>query len=173
MSENNFPSRNIESKIYLIRGLKVMLDSDLANLYGVDTKVLNQSVRRNINRFPADFMVQLSKNEWTNLKSQFVTSSFKHGGKRKLPLVFTEFGVAMLSSVLKSERAIQVNITIMRAFGKLREILVSNGELAKKLSELEAKYDRQFKVVFDAIRALMTNPAVVRKRIIGLGNKHD
>ncbi|MBI2606607.1 MAG: ORF6N domain-containing protein [Deltaproteobacteria bacterium] len=169
MGEVNLPIESIESKIHVVRGIRVMLDSDLALLYGVDTKILNQTVRRNIERFPADFMFQLSENEWENLKSQIVTSSLGHGGRRKLPLVFSEYGVAMLSSVLKSEQAIQVNIAIMRIFGKLRRILASNVELAKKLAELESKYDRQFKVVFDAIRELVASPPIPRKRIVGLG----
>jgi len=160
----------IESKIYLIRGLKVLLDSDLAFLYGVDTRVLNQAVRRNLERFPADFMFQLSEIEWSFLKSQFVTSKTGRGGKQKLPFVFTEYGVAMLSSVLKSERAIQVNISIMRTFGRLREILESNKELAKRLSELESRSDDQFKEVFQAIRELMSERSIPRKRIVGLGN---
>jgi hypothetical protein len=160
----------IESKIYLIRGLKVLLDSDLAFLYGVDTRVLNQAVRRNLERFPADFMFQLSEIEWSFLKSQFVTSKTGRGGKQKMPFVFTEYGVAMLSSVLKSERAIQVNISIMRTFGRLREILESNKELAKRLSELESRSDDQFKEVFQAIRELMSERSIPRKRIVGLGN---
>ena len=164
---------NIESKIYMVRGHKVLLDSDLAVLYGVETKVLNQAVRRNIERFPDDFMFQLLESEWDFLKSQFVTSNITRGGKQKLPLVFTEYGVAMLSSVLKSDRAIQVNISIMRAFGKFREVLESNKEFAKRLSELEGRYDVQFREVFRAIRELMSERAVPRKRIVGLGEKDD
>ena len=133
----------VEAKIFLIRGHKVMLDSDLALLYGVQTKVLNQAVRRNVERFPSDFMFQLTEIEWDFLKSQFVTSNDGRGGKRKLPLVFTEFGVAMLSSVLNSDQAIQMNITIMRTFGRLRVVLESNTELANKMSILEKKYDGQ------------------------------
>lgn len=159
----------IESKIYLIRGQKVLLDSDLALLYGVDTRVLNQAVRRNVERFPADFMFQLSDIEWNFLKSQFVTSKGGPGGKRKLPLVFTEYGVAMLSSVLKSDRAILVNISIMRAFGKLREILESNRGFAKRLDDLEARYDQKFADVFRAIRELMSERSVPPRRIVGLG----
>jgi hypothetical protein len=173
MSEDYLPAERIESKIYLIPGHKVMLDRDLAQLYGVHTKVLNQAVRRNLSRFPADFMFQLSEIEDKLLKSQFVTSNLRRGGIRKLPFAFTEYGVAMLSSVLRSEQAIQVNITIMRTFGKLREILASNRELAKKLSQLESKYDHQFKAVFEAIREIMSQHAVPRKRIIGLNNPHD
>jgi hypothetical protein len=165
------PLNDVETKIYLIRGHKVMIDADLASLYGVVTKALNQSVRRNIERFPDDFMFQLTEIEAENLRSQFVTSSLDYGGRRYLPLVFTEYGVAMLSSVLKSKQAIQVNIAIMRAFGRFRQLFESNKEVAGKISELENKYDRQFKVVFDAIRELMSNHAVPRKRVIGLSRE--
>ena len=168
MREDYLLTENIKSKIYLIRGHKVLLDRDLALLYGVDTKVLNQAVRRNIHRFPDDFMFQLTEIEDKLLKSQFVTSNIGRGGRRKLPLVFTEYGVAMLSSVLKSEQAIQVNIEIMRTFGRLREFLNSNKEVARKLALLESKYDRQFKAVFDAIREIVSQHAVPRKRIVGL-----
>lgn len=160
----------IEKRIYLIRSQKVMLDSDLAMLYGVPTKVLVQAVKRNIKRFPVDFMFQLAKDEFlrcqkgvSNLRSQFVTSNY--GGRRYLPYAFTEQGVAMLSSVLNSERAIQVNIQIMRTFSKLRRILESHKDLARKIEELERKYDSQFKVVFDAIRELMKPPKKGMKRI--------
>ena len=150
----------IERRIYLIRGHKVMLDSDLAELYEVETKVLNQAVRRNAGRFPEDFMFELTAEETQNLRSQFVTSSSErgYGGRRYNPLVFTEHGVAMLSSVLRSDRAIQVNIAIVRAFVRLRELLATHADLARKLDALEQKYDRhdqQFKVVFDAIKELM------------------
>ena len=140
-----------------------MLDFDLAELYGVKTKVLNQSVTRNIERFPADFMFRLTRQEAANLKSQIVTSSW--GGLRYLPRAFTEQGVAMLSSVLRSKRAIMVNIEIMRAFAKLREIMASHAKLAKKLDDLEKKYDEQFKVVFQAIRQLMAQPAPGTRQI--------
>jgi hypothetical protein len=147
-----------------------MLDSGLAALYGVETKNLNKAVRRNINRFPDDFMFQLSEKEGENLRFQIGTSSLGkngsgYGGKRYLPLVFTEQGVAMLSSVLRSERAALVNIEIMRAFVKLREFLLTNRELAQKLTKLERKYDSQFKEVFEAIHALMTLPDPPLKRI--------
>jgi hypothetical protein len=132
-----------------------MLDSDLAELYGVTTKRLNEQVRRNLSRFPEDFMFQLTESETHLLRSQFATSKKGRGGRRYLPYAFTEQGVAMLSSVLNSERAIKVNIEIMRAFVRLRQILASNKELAKRLDELEKKYDVQFKIVFDAIRQLM------------------
>jgi len=142
------PSERIERSILLIRGHKVMLSTDLAELYGVEPRILVQAVKRNITRFPQDFMFQLSKEEFSNLKSQVVISSW--GGLRRAPpYAFTEQGVAMLSSVLRSKRAIQVNIEIMRAFVRLRQILASNKELAKRLDELEKKYDAQFKVVFD------------------------
>ncbi len=151
-------------RIYLIRGEKVMLASDLAELYGVRTSSLNQAVRRNRRRFPADFMFQLTTREWDRLKSHFVTS--KRGGvRRALPYAFTEQGVAMLSSVLTSDRAADVNIAIMRAFVRLREMLLTNAELARKLNELEQKYDAQFKIVFDAIRELTIPPEPPKRRI--------
>ncbi|MBI1921150.1 MAG: ORF6N domain-containing protein [Geobacter sp.] len=158
----------IKGKIYLIRGQKVLLDSDLAEMYEVDTKRLNEQVRRNIARFPSDFMLQLSSEEYVNLKSHFATSSSGHGGRRHLPNVFTEQGVAMLSSVLNSERAVQVNIAIMRAFVQMRELASSNREIARKLDELEKKYDkhdRQFMTVFDAIRSLMAPPEPKKRKI--------
>jgi len=148
------PTERIEQAILLIRGQKVMLDVDLAKLYGVTTFNLNKAVKRNLDRFPEDFMFQLNYQEVRNLIFQFGISSW--GGTRKLPRAFTEQGVAMLSSVLKSKRAVQVNIEIMRAFVKLRELLSSHKDLALKLAEMEKKYDSQFKVVFDAIRELMT-----------------
>ncbi len=157
------PVETIEQKILLIRGQKVMLDRDLAVLYGVATRDLNKAVNRNLTRFPNDFMVQLTRNEFENLKFHFGTSSW--GGTRKLPKAFTEQGVAMLSSVLNSERAVQVNIAIMRAFVKLREIIVSNKDLARKLNELEKKYDTQFRIVFDAIRELMKPPEPKHRKI--------
>jgi len=158
------PAVLIEQKIYLIRGLKVMLSTDLADLYGVEPKVLVQTLKRNQDRFPDDFMFQLTKEEFLNLKSQIVTSSWG-GLRRAMPYAFTEQGVAMLSGVLNSQRAVQVNIAIMRAFVKLREMISSNKELAKKLLELEKKYDMQFKVVFDAIRELMKHPEPKEKKI--------
>ena len=154
----------IERRIFLIRGHKVMLSIDLAELYNVEPKVLTQAVKRNIERFPSDFMFQLTNREFANLKSQFVTSSWG-GIRRAMPYAFTEQGVAMLSGILNSPRAIRVNIEIMRAFVRLRQMLVSNAELARKLHALEKKYDAQFKVVFDAIRELMTPPDKPRRRI--------
>lgn len=141
-----------------------MLDADLAELYGVETKMLVRAVKRNVDRFPSDFMIQLNKEEFENLRFHFGTSS-RWGGRRYLPYAFTEQGVAMLSSVLNSKRAVQVNIAIMRAFVKLREILATHKDLARKLNEMEEKYDAQFKVVFDAIRQLMIPPEPKRKKI--------
>ena len=159
------PSERIEKAIYLIRGEKVMLDRDLASLYGVETKVLNRAVKRNLRRFPLDFMFQLTAEEADLLRCQIGTSNKGRGGRRYLPYVFTEQGVAMLSSVLNSERSILVNIEIMPAFVKLRQLLASNAELSRQLAELESKYDKQFKVVFDAIRQLMATPVRGRKEI--------
>ena len=163
--ENLMPIERIENRIFLIRGQKVMLDRDLAGLYGVGTRDLNKAVRRNLERFPDDFMFQLTKEEIVNLmfqfgtsslKSQFVTSSW--GGHRKPPYVFTEQGVAMLSSVLKSDRAIQVNILIMRAFVKIKQALATHKEVSRKLNELEQRLDRndrQIIAIFDAIRKMV------------------
>ena len=159
------PVDRIEKAILLIRGQKVMLDVDLAALYGVETKMLVRAVKRNINRFPTDFMFQLSKEEFDNLRFHFGTSS-DWGGRRYPPYAFTEQGVAMLSSVLRSQRAIQVNIEIMRAFIRLRQMLASHVELARKLDALEKKYDAQFKQVFEAIRQLMA-PSEPKRRPIG------
>jgi len=157
---------SIEKAIYLIRGERVMLDYNLAALYQVTTKALNQAVGRNRERFPIDFMFQLTVMELDQLnRSQIVTSSQKHRNPKFGPHAFTEHGILMLSSVLHSDRAIQVNIEIMRAFVNLRRMLASNVELAGKLKELESKYDRQFKVVFDAIRRLMSPPPRARKPI--------
>lgn len=159
------PLERITESILWLRGQKVMLDADLADLYGVETKALLQAVKRNLARFPEDFAFQLDKQEFINLRSQFVTSSW--GGRRYPPYAFTEQGVAMLSSVLRSPQAIQVNIEIMRTFVRLRRLLASNAALARKLAALESKYDEQFKVVFDAIRELMKPPEPAKKRPIG------
>jgi uncharacterized protein YjcR len=164
MDKSLVPAERIEKSILLIRKQKIMLDSDLAALYGVETKALVQAVKRNLERFPKDFMFQLSREEFSILRSQFVTSS-DWGGRRYPPYAFTEQGVAMLSSVLRSPRAIQVNIEIMRAFIRLRQMLASNAELARKLDELEKKYDAQFKEVFEAIRQLMKPPEPKRRSI--------
>jgi len=150
-----------------------MLDSDLAQLYEVEVRTLNQAVRRNVERFPADFMFQLTDEEEKALRSRSVSSNTGRGRYSKYPpYAFTEQGVAMLSSVLRSERAVQVNIEIMRAFVRLREMLASNRELARRLDEMEQRYDKQFKAVFDAIRQLMA-PPVTGKRRLGFRTKDD
>jgi hypothetical protein len=154
----------IADAILRLRGENVMLDADLARLYGVATRVLVQSVKRNSGRFPSDFMFQLTAEEVANLRSQSVISS--HGGRRYAPYAFTEQGVAMLSSVLRSRQAIAVNIEIIRSFVELRRLLASNRDLARRLDELERRYDGQFRVVFDAIRQMMATPNT--KRRIGL-----
>ncbi len=158
------PAEVIEKKIYVLRNQKVMLSSDLAELYQVEPRALIQAVKRNIDRFPEDFMFQLEQEEFANLKSQIVISSWG-GLRRAAPYAFTEQGVAMLSSVLRSKRAVQVNIEIMRAFVRLRRMLTSHTELARKLEILEKKYDAQFRVVFDALRQLMAPTAPPRKQI--------
>jgi len=169
-STSLIPVERIEGSILLIRGQKVMLDRDLARLYGVETRVMNQAIRRNIDRFPEDFMFRLTREEIMRI-SQFVISSVHPGVKTlkfsKSVMAFTEHGVAMLSSVLNSPRAIQVNIQIMRTFAKLREIISQHKDLARRLDELEKKYDAQFKIVFDAIRQLMApaEPETPKKRI--------
>jgi len=156
---------NIETKILLIRGQKVMLSVHLAALYEVEPRALMQAVKRNIERFPEDFMFQLSTEEYANLKSQIVISSW--GGARTAPFAFTEQGVSMLSSVLRSNRAIEVNIAIMRTFVQLRQMLVSNAELSRKLVAMEKNYDIKFKAIFDAIHQLMTPADPKKKRQIG------
>ncbi len=162
----SLPVERIEKKILLVRDQKGLLDRDLAELYGVATIALRQQVKRNFNRFPEDFMFQLSVEESEAMVSQNVIPSRRSLGG-SLPYVFTQEGVAMLSSVLRSVRAVEVNIQIMRAFVKLREMLNTHRDLAKKLAELEQKYDRQFSVVFEAIRKLMEPPLVPKKRRIG------
>ncbi len=166
----------VERRIYSIRGYKVMLDSELAELYGVTTGRMNEQVRRNIDRFPDDFMFQLNDPEFKNLISQFATSSSRnYGGRRKLPLVFTEQGVAMLSSVLNSDRAVQVNIAIMRAFVNMRRLVATSDEISKKLTAIEKKlgdHDGHFKQVFAAIRA-MTAPEKQPKQIGYIHKKKD
>ena len=152
------PIERIEGAIYLIRGERVMLDRDLAVLYQVTTAALNQAVRRNRERFPNDFMFQLTRSEFAQLnRSQIVIGSQKHRDPRFRPYAFTEQGIATLSSVLRSQRAIQVNIETMCTFVELRKMLASNAELSRRLDDLESRYDRQFKIVFDAIRQLMTD----------------
>ena len=159
------PVERSERSILVIRGQRVMLDKDLAALYRVTTGTLNKAVTRNLERFPGDFMFQLTAEEFKDLKFHVGTSSWC--GTRKRPRAFTEQGVAMLSSVLRSKRAVQVNVEIMRAFVRLRQMLASNAELSRKFDALEKKYDAQFRVVFDAIRELMTPPAPKKKRPIG------
>lgn len=156
----------IEQRIYTIRGQRVMLSADLAALYDVEPRALVQAVKRNSERFPADFMFQLSADEFANLKSQIVIPSWG-GARRANPYAFTEQGVAMLSSVLRSKRAIEVNIAIMRAFVKLRGMLASHKELTQRLDEMEQRYDSQFKAVFQAIRQLMEPPPAPPRRRIG------
>ena len=162
------PKERIERSILLIHGEKVMLDFDLADLYGVETRTLLQAVKRHIERFPKDFMFILSKEEMENWRSQIVTSNpSARMGLRRPPYAFTEQGVAMLSSVLRSKQAVQVNVEIMRAFVRLRRLLSSHADLARKLLALEMKYDSQFKIVFDAIRELMSPKKVPPAREIG------
>ena len=164
----------VTEAILPLRGQKVLLDSDLARLYGVEIRTLNQAVKRNIDRFPKDFMFQITAGEAEFLRSQFVILKSGSGWHRKyLPYAFTEQGVAMLSSVLRSKRAVLVNVEIMRAFVRLRRLLASNTELARKLNALERKYDTQFKVVFDAIRELMAPPEPRKKHPIGFAPWSD
>lgn len=156
----------IERKIYLVRGQKVMLDSDLAELYGVTTKRLNEQVRRNANRFPNDFMFQLSSDEFESLRSHFATLKQGRGYHRKyLPYAFTEHGALMAASILNTPRAVEVSLYVVRAFVKLREMIASHKDLARRLDEMEKKYDAQFRVVFDAIRALVAEPEPKEKKI--------
>jgi hypothetical protein len=164
--ESMVDAERVASSILVLRGQKILLDVSLAALYEVETRTLIQAVKRNPKRFPSDFMFRLTDQEVTNLRSQFVISS-GHGGRRSFPYAFTEQGVAMLSSVIHSPRAILVNVEIMRAFVRLRQLLATNADLARKLDELEKKYDAQFRVVFDAIRSLMDPGAVKPKRPIG------
>ena len=180
------PLERIQSKILLVRGQKVMLDSDLAELYGTTTGALVQAVKRNLDRFPADFMFQLSAEEFAALRSQAVTSNTGRGGRRTAPYAFTEQGVAMLSSVLGSPRSVAVNIEIMRTFVRVRELAITHGDLGKRLNELEEKTEalalqhnafsrntrNQLKQVFDAIRDLMTPPDPP-KRPIGFVTQED
>jgi hypothetical protein len=169
------PIQRVTHSILPLRGVKVLLDVDLAALYGVPTKVLLQAVKRNLDRFPEDFMLQLTAKEWASLRSQIVTSNSQRGGRRYAPYAFTEQGVAMLSSVLNSSRAIAVNIEIMRAFVRMRELLASNRELAQKLAELERKiatHDQSITGILKAIRELM-NPPLPKRRGIGFTANFD
>ncbi|MBU6414869.1 ORF6N domain-containing protein [Patescibacteria group bacterium] len=157
------PSERIISRIFLIRGKKVMLDQDLAELYKVGTKVLNLAVKRNIARFPQDFMFQLTKREFGNLRSQIETSRW--GGRRYPPYAFTEQGVAMLSSVLNSDRAIQVNIQVIRTFTKLRELLATNKQLREKIERMEKKYDAKLRQVFEVLKQLLIQESKPKGKI--------
>ncbi len=157
------PQEYIENKILVIRGHKVMLDRDLADLYGVETRHLTRQVRRNQDRFPDDFLLTLTQKEFTDLKCHFGTSSW--GGTRKLPFAFTEHGILMLSSVLNSKRAIQVNIQIMRTFTKLRELMATHKDLRRKIETMEKKYDHQFRIVFEAIKKLLDPPEKPKGKI--------
>jgi len=168
MTTKLIPQEVIQNKIFLLRGKKVMFDKDLAQLYGVTTGALIQAVKRNAQRFPTDFMYQLTKQEFTALISHFVISKGR-GGTRQLPYAFTEHGILMLSSVLNSEQAIQVNIQIMRTFSQLREMLAGNKDLKWKIEEMEKKYDDQFQIVFKAIKELLQPPAPKTKGTIGFG----
>lgn len=157
--------RTDDAMIYIIRGHKVMLDQDLARIYGVTTARLNEQVKRNLSRFPPDFMFQLTENEFGLLMSQIATSKKGRGGRRKMPYAFTEHGAVMLASVLNSPVAVNASIAVVKAFVRLREMLATSKELAAKLSELEERYDGQFAVVFDAIRQLMGPPREPRKQV--------
>ena len=159
------PLELIEKRIFFLRGEKVMLDRHLAELYRVETRALKQAVRRNIHRFPEDFMFVLNREEFEQWRSQFVMSNSDKMGLRHPPMVFTEQGVAMLSSVLKSERAIKVNIAIMRAFVQMRQLLTTHEDLKRKIEEIEAKYDEQFQVVFEAIRQLLSEDEKPKRKI--------
>jgi hypothetical protein len=156
---------NLARFVFFIRSEKVMLDSDLARLYGVEARALNQAVARNRKRFPADFMFQLTPREYESLRSQTVTSKTGRGGRRYRPYAFTEQGVAMLSSVLRSARAVEVNIAIMRTFVQLRRLMDTNRDLARKIEALEKKYDERFALVFDAIKELIAPPEPPKKQI--------
>ena len=159
------PIERIERAILSLRGEKVMLDADLSALYGVTTKRLNEQVKRNLDRFPDDFMFQLTTEEVEALRSQIATSNEGRGGRRYLPYAFTEHGALMLANILNSKRAAQTSVQVVRAFIRMRQILASTGELAEKLKALEKKYDSQFKVVFDAIRPLISPPEPKRREI--------
>ena len=162
------PIEIIEKKIYLIRNQRVMLDSDIAELYGVTTKRFNEQVKRNIERFPEDFMFKLTDEEYKILRSQFATSNIIHGGRRYTPYVFTEHGAIMAATILNSSKAVEMSIFVVRAFVKLREITSGNKELAQKLNELEKKYekhDKDIKAIIDALRQLMTPPEKTKRKI--------
>ncbi len=168
MNDIALAAQTIEDKIYLIRGQRVMLDHDLAALYGVTTKRLNEQVRRNTERFPVDFCFILSDQELTDLRSQIATANLAWNMRRVQPLAFTEQGVAMLSAVLRSPQAVAVSIAIVRVFVKLKSVLKSDSEFENRIMALEKKFDGQFRKVFDAIRALASEREIPRKRIVGL-----
>jgi len=166
MTKTVIKIENIASQVLFVRGEKVLLDFHLAELYEVETRVLKQQIRRNIDRFPADFMFELSKKEWDSLRSQFVTLNTGRGQHSKyLPFAFTEQGIAMLSSVLRSKKAIEVNIAIMRTFVQLRKLMDTNKELANKIEKLETKFDEQFQIVFNAIKKLIHQKNEPRKKM--------
>jgi hypothetical protein len=167
-TETLLPVERIETVIFFVRGERVILDADIAALYGVEVKRVNEAVKRNFDRFPADFMFQLTPEEVKRLRFQSGTSNTR-GGRRYLPYAFTEQGVAMLSSVLRSEQAVKVNVEIMRTFVRLRRMVNEQAELARKLDDLEERYDEHFKVVFDALRELMIPPEEIEGRRIGFG----
>ena len=169
--KNYIPIDAIENKIYFLRNQKILLSYDLARLYQVEPRALVQAVKRNLDRFPEDFMFQLNKTEFESLENSFTSSSWG-GARRARPYAFTEQGVSMLSSVLKSKRAVQVNIEIMRAFVRLRQMMMTQKDLIRKINMMEKKYDHQFKAVFDAIRELM-NPKISQKYPIGFRVKND
>lgn len=162
-----FSGEEIKNKIYVFRGKKVMLDRDLADLYAAETRILNQAVRRNLDRFPEDFMFQLTKKEFENWKSQIVITNSVKMGQRHRPYAFTEQGVAMLSSVLNTKRAVKVNIQIMRTFVSLRRMVITYESLKRKIEMVEKKYDGQFQIVFTALKKLMEPPPKNPKRTIG------
>jgi hypothetical protein len=166
ISKKPLPAAQISQKIYFLRGTRVMLDADLAPLYGVTTKNLNKAVKRNLKRFPADFMFRLKADEAKILRFHFGTSSpVVHGGRRYLPYVFTEQGIAMLSSVLRSDRAVQVNIAIMRAFLQLRSMLATHEDLRRKIDEMEKRYDAKFHAVFATLRQMLEAPIPPKRQI--------
>lgn len=166
------PGEQIEKAILTIRGQRVMLDADLASIYGVTTARLNQQVKRNLDRFPEDFAYQLTQQEFAFLMLQNATSRTSHGGRRKLPYVFTEYGAVMAANVLNSPIAIHASILVVRAFVRMREMLGAHADLARKIDNMEKKYDVQFKTVFDAIRQLMRPPQTSRRQI-GFHAKQD
>jgi len=159
------PAETIINKIYFFRGIKVMLDRDLAELYGVETRRLNEQVKRNLNRFPDDFMFQLNKEEFQNWISHFATSNSEKMGLRKLPYAFTEHGILMLSNVLNSERAVNVSIQIIRTFTRLRDMLSTNADLKKKIEHMEKKYDENFRIVFETLKQLLSEEIKPKKKI--------